>query len=180
MTNLFEVAQGLKQVVDSKSRKGLSVSRDKIKLPYFRGNFRSEKSGTFSLDLKTVKIKGKRTKKVTVTGSNVTGAFLISYFSCLAYCIVQCENQYRHANNYFSFDAEKKAIVPFTTYLIEALLSQEGYSFADYKQGSITGAKRIENHIVAIAKREKLAFAINESIITGFTPVIVNNVLSAV
>lgn len=181
--NLFDKAIEIQTEIQSKSRKGSSVRRDSIKLPFFKGNMRSKKHA-YSIDCKSIKVKGKKQKKVIVPVSKpVTGAFLISYFSCLAYDIVHCENKYRIANNFFSnhFDSEKKDLVSFTTFLIEVLLSQEGFAFSDYSQGTIQGAKRIEKHLRDISERENLKLVIDSnSLISGFNTDITNQVLLSV
>lgn len=182
MTNLFDKATESRRIAQSKSKSGQVARRGKIKLPVFQGNYRSEKSGTYALDLKSVKVKGKKQKKITVSGKNLTGAFIISYYSCLAACIANSENDYRKAHNFLSdsFLSDKKELVPFTTYLIEAVINQEGYSLSEYAQGTVKGAKRIEAHLLAINKRESTSFVIKNDIISGFTPNLINDVLNAV
>jgi len=180
--NMFDAATTLKIETENKSRKGMSVQRDKIRLPFFKGNYRSKKH-TYSVDCKSVKVKGTRQKKVAVPVVGVTGAFLISYFACLARDIVTCENKYRINHNELAirYDSELKELVPFTTYLVEVLMSQEGFSFADYSQGATKGAKRIEQHLRAISDREDMHLVIDSnSLITGLTKEITDSVLQSV
>lgn len=154
--NLFKIADESKKVADSKKRGNQSALKTTISIPYFKGLYRKK--------------------------GNLTGAFLISYFTCLAFCIVKAENAHRTFSNSIRPDTEDAMpSVHLSTYLIEALLNQEGFSLAEYQQGKTQGAKRIEQHLKAIAEKEEMSFSVNEQgVVKGVTPKVAQSVLSAI
>jgi hypothetical protein len=159
MSDLFAVASSIKDTVDSK-RKGSSIpNASLIKLPYFKGNMKREVSGIKCL----------------------TAAFIMNYFTCLSACIVTCENTRIAVVNKTAKKADKLVPVSLSVYLVEAVLSSEGYLHSDYTQSSRVGHKAIKFSLLAFSKREKLNLSINdEGLISGLTTKVVNACIAAV
>lgn len=169
MMKIFKQAEQKKQEADSKKRGNNASLKSTVSIPYFKGLYRKG-------DAYTIKCKQNK-KKIDVVVKPLTGSFIISYATCLAQCIVNAENDKRR----FSNDIEDcLAPVTLSSYLIEVVLSSEGFSLDDYAQGKTQGARRIEQHCKAIAEQRELSITVQDSIIQGVTPEIVNAVLSAI
>lgn len=172
--NLFETASSLKAVSDSKKRKGSSASlAETITVPYFKGLYRrgDKYSVTLTKTLPAIKadkeagIKASPAtkKEVSLQVKPLAGAFILSYFTCLASCLCKEANQ------------------PLTTFVVQALIGLEGFSLADYAQGKTTGAKRVETHLKAMNEQRGLNISVNnEGLIAGLSDAIVDDVLSAI
>jgi len=157
--NLFENATALETDAKSKARKGSKGSSPlTLTIPYFQGVVR--RGETYSLDL--TKKEGRKTVPATLQVKPVSGTFILSYFTCLAFCIAQEAKQ------------------PCTTFLVQALISQEGFTLGEYCQGKIAGANRIAKHLKDLTKQGKISVSVNDKgIITGITPEVMNAVLTA-
>ena len=162
--NIFQSSLILKKQADSKNTSSLVAHRENVKLPYFKGNMR--RKGT------------------------VTSAFLINYFTVLAACIVQAENQailnvrsfcVKRIPSIAGLKGKKPKLHKVSIYLIEALLSSEGFTLADYKQGSNSGSKSISKSLTAFSVKENLGIVIDkQGNVSGLTPEIINSCLSAI
>ncbi len=151
MTDIFDIAISNKAKRDSKKKGNLSSLKSTIVLPFFKGVYRKK--------------------------GNVTGTFVMSYFTCIAYCIVKHENAERTEKNKSIKKKDDKLVpVALDTFLIEALISSEGFALDTYSQGKVQGAKRIEGHLNAI----ELAVSVKDDIVSGLTDKIVESVLTAI
>ena len=184
--NLFQIASDRKAEADSKRRGKNTPLLSTISIPFFKGYFR--KGDPYETPARVVERekKGKKTvetvKDISLKVKPLVGAFIITEGVCLAQCVVNAENAYRKANNFIAshVEGEEKPFVVNSTYLVEVLLSEEGFTLADYSQGKVEGAKRIAHHVKKIAEDRKLDISVNEQgTIQGVTPEIVNAVLSA-
>jgi len=157
--NLFENATALAAVAESKMRKG---SKGNIALnltiPYFQGVVR--RGEEYSLTL--TKKEGRKSLPVTMKVKPVSGTFILSYFTCLAFCIAQEAKQ------------------PCTIFLVQALIAQEGFTLGEYCQGKVQGANRITKHLKDLTKQGKVSVSVSDKgLITGITPEMMNAVLTA-
>lgn len=154
--NIFEQAQAIKEAKEASARKGsVSSSPDTLTIPYFKGIVR--KGDKYST-------KGTIKKKACeFQVKPLTGAFLISYFSCLAYCLCKAEKQ------------------PCTIFVVQALLQHEGFSLDDYAQGKTKGSTRIAGHLKAIAEQRNLPLSVDAKTgeIKGLSDEIAKSVLSS-
>jgi hypothetical protein len=172
--NLFDKADSIKAVVDSKKRSGKIALKSTIAVPYFKGLYRKG-------DFYPCKIgKGKKATEIKV--KPLTGAFIISYFTCLAQDIVREENQHRRLNEILDpLQESPYNPVGSTTFLVEALIASEGFSLAEYSQGKTEGARRIEQHLKTVAEQRGLRVAVDaQGQIEGITEQIACSVLSAI
>jgi len=151
---IFDIAVQNKATRDSKKRGKNTSLKSTITVPHFKGLYRKERDNKKSL----------------------TGTFIISYFTCLAYCVVKYENAYRVLANKHLKKGDKLVPVVLNTFIIEALISAEGFSTDTYCQGKTTGAKRIERHLNDI----ELDVSVKDDVVQGLTVKIVNEVLSAI
>ena len=170
--NIFKIAEQKKVVADSSKRGNNAALKTTISIPYFKGLYRKGESYSIKIG------KGKKVTEVTV--KPLTGAFIISYATCLSACLVQEENRRVQASNFLAYTEDTQEPVILTTYLIEAVLSSEGFAFDDYAQGKTQGARRIEQHLKAIATQRELPINVENDIVTGVTTEIVSSVLSAI
>jgi len=170
--NIFKQAEQAKQKAESTKRGNQVALKSTVTIPYFKGLYRKG-------DAYEVKVKQGK-KKVALSVKPLTGAFILSYFTCLAACIVQDENQYRAASNSTGLNDKELEPVQLTSHLVEVLIASEGFALDDYKQGKTQGAKRVESHLKAMKEQRDINIAINESVITGLNNEIVQAVLSAI
>jgi hypothetical protein len=157
--NLFENATALSAVAESKMRKGIkgNVALN-LTIPYFQGVVRRGESYSLSLTRK----EGRKNVAVQLQVKPLSGAFILSYFVCLASCIAQEAKQ------------------PCTTFLVQALITQEGFTLSEYAQGKIAGASRVAKHLKDLTKQGKISVSVSEKgVITGLTPEMINAVLTA-
>jgi len=170
--NIFKQAEQVKAKADSTKRGNQVALKSTITVPCFKGLYR--KGEPYTIKVKQGK------KKIDVSVKPLTGAFILSYFTCLAACIVQDENAYRAASNSTGLNDKELEPVQLTSHLVEVVLSSEGFSLDDYKQGKTTGARRIESHLKAMREQRDINIAIKDSVITGLNQDIVQAVLSAI
>ena len=181
--NLFETASIIKAEQESKARKGTSASlASTITVPYFKGLYRKGDKYNVLHTYKTVEEKGIIVDAhiVPMQVKPLTGAFLISYMTCLAYTF--CRDNVVTTKDKKGKVTEKADPKPLTVHIVQALIQLEGFSLEDYAQGKTTGSKRIEQHLKAIAEQRKLAISVDAKtgVITGLNDAIVNSVLSAI
>ena len=151
MNEIFDIAVQNKAKRDSKKRGSQASLKSTISIPFFKGVYRKK--------------------------GNVTGTFVMSYFTCIAYCLVKHENADRtEKNKSIKKKDDKLAPVTLDTFLIEALISSEGFALDTYSQGKVQGAKRIEGHLNAI----ELAVSVKDDVVVGLTDKIVDAVLTAI
>ncbi len=176
--NLFNIANDKKVVADSKRRGSQAALKTTISIPFFKGVYRVGKENKL-YSIKVAPLKGK--KKVVVPVKPITGAFIITYFSCLAFDLVQDENRHRAACN-FADPLKESALAPFdlTTFFVEALIESEGFTYTDYQQGKTQGATRIGRHITEVSEKNELPITVDDSIIKGITPEIADSVLTSI
>jgi hypothetical protein len=176
--NLFETAAAIKTEQENKARKGTSASlASTITVPYFKGLYRKGDKYTVTLAPKVIEEKGVivDAQAQAVSVKPLTGAFLISYMTCLAYTF--CKDNTKTVKGKTVADP-----MPLTVHVVQALLQIEGFSLDDYAQGKTTGSKRIEQHLKAVSEQRALNLSVDTKtgIITGLTDTIVNSVLSAI
>ena len=176
--NLFETASNIQKEHDNKARKGCSQSlASTITIPYFKGLYR--KGDKYNVTLAPVVTEEKGViidaREQHIAVKPLTGAFLISYFTCLAYSI--CKTNTTKKGN-----KTVLAPMPCTTYVVQALLQIEGFTLDDYAQGKTTGAKRIELHLKAMTEQRGMALTVDAKTgeISGLTDEIVNSVLTSI
>ena len=170
--NIFQIAEQAKQKAESTKRGNNVALKSTVTIPYFKGLYR--KGEPYTIKVKQGK------KKIDVSVKPLTGAFILSYFTCLAACIVQDENAYREASNSTGLNEKPLEPVQLTSYLIEVLIASEGFCLDDYKQGKTQGAKRVESHLKAMKEQRDIDIVISDSVITGLNQDIVQAVLSAI
>jgi len=158
--NIFDSVQNLKAKADSKKRGKVTVSPDRIKLPYFTGNMKR-------------KVEGKQT---------LTSAFIMSYMTAYTFCRLQLENEAIQAANKGKKKADCKPLIPFSVYAVEYFLNEQGFTYAHYSQSGRSGHKAVAYHLEACAAKKGLeSLSIDdEGIISGITPEIASSVLQAV
>lgn len=179
--NIFETAENASQAKNVARQTFASVPS---KVPFFSGLYRSEKKGQ----------------------GHVAGTFILSYITCLTQSIVNAENSKRtriedsrarvlarldeqlkksKTKSFKDFVAYYKGLdtrpVRNTTFLCEAVASQEGFALEDYSQGSTKGQARFYSHLKALIGKQGLPITINKQTgeIVGITPTIINAVLTA-
>lgn len=163
--NLFEQANAIEVAAKASARKGSTMSSpDTLTIPYFKGIVRKGDAYTLKINKTSKDDKGKTVKSIVdLKVKPLTGAFIISYATCLAYFIC------------------KEAKQPLTVFVVQALLQQEGFSLEDYSQGKTKGSKRIALHLKAIAEQRGLKLSCNDTgIIEGITDKIACEVLTAI
>ena len=181
--NLFETAASIKTEQENKARKGTTASlQSTITVPYFKGLYRKGDKYTVTHTYKTAEDKGVIVDAhiVPMQSKPLTGAFLISYMTCLAYTF--CRDNVIATKDKKGKVTEKPDPKPLTVHVVQALLQLEGFSLDDYAQGKTTGSKRIEQHLKAISEQRSLAIKVDAKtgVITGLNDAIVNSVLSAI
>jgi len=176
--NLFETANQLKADKESKARKSSQASSpDTLTVPYFKGIVRKGDKYALSLSPKVHEHKGiiEYAEPVAIQVKPLTGSFLISYFTCLAYQL--CKHNTKVVG--------KKVIVdpqPLTVFVVEALLRIEGFSLDDYAQGKTKGSVRIASHLKAISEQRGMKVSVDAKtgIISGITDKVACEVLNAI
>jgi len=157
--NLFENANALSVEHESKARKGSKGSSPlTLTIPYFQGVVRRGEEYSLALTRK----EGRKAVPATLQVKPLSGTFILSYFTCLAFCIAEEAKQ------------------PCTTFLVQALITQEGFTLGEYCQGKVQGASRIAKHLKDLTKQGKITVSVNDKgIISGITPEVMNAVLTA-
>jgi len=176
--NLFETANAIKEAKEAKARKASQGSSpDTLTVPYFKGIVRKGDKYSVSLMPHVVEEKGiiVSAEPVAIQVKPLTGSFLISYFSCLAYQL--CKHNTKVVGKKVVADEQ-----PLTVFVVEALLRIEGFSLDDYAQGKTKGSVRIASHLKAIAEQRDLKVSVDAKtgIISGITDKIACQVLSAI
>jgi len=144
--NLFETAAQLQAKKEATSRKGAAAPlRDTLTIPYFKGYVRKGDRYTLALTHTVKDDKGKvKVAKVAHSVKPLSGAFLISYFACLAYDLCKVEKQ------------------PCTIFVVQALIAFEGFNLDEYSQGKVQGSSRVTTHLKAIAEQRGLNLTIDK------------------
>ena len=172
--NLFEQASQLKADKESKARKSSQASSpDTLTVPYFKGIVRKGDRYSVNLMPKVYEHEGiiEYVEPVSIAVKPLTGSFLISYFTCLAYQL--CKRNMK---------GKKADPQPLTTFVVEALLRIEGFSLDDYAQGKTKGSVRIASHLKAISEQRGMKIAVDAKTgeIKGITDDIACQVLNAI
>jgi len=175
--NLFESAQAIKSERDAKARKSSQGSSpDTLTVPYFKGIVRKGDKYTVKLAPRVYEHEGiiEGVEEQALQVKPLTGAFLISYFTCLAY--EMCKNNMKGKGKTAKPDPQ-----PLTTYVVEALLKIEGFSLEDYAQGKTKGSVRIASHLKAISEQRDLKISVDAKTgtISGITDKVACEVLSS-
>lgn len=171
--NIFTLAAEKKAEADSKKRAGNTILATTVTLPHFKGVYR--RGDEYKVKLHRGEAIVERAVKP------LSGAFIISYCTCLASCIVDAENALIKALN--DKEKDKKKHTPFhalNAYIVEAVIAAEGFNADEYSQGKIAGAKRIALHLKALAKERKVKVSVNDELVIDIDKAIVQDVLQAI
>jgi len=176
--NLFETANQLKAEKESKARKSSQASSpDTLTIPYFKGIVRKGDRYSVSLSPRVIEEEGiiVSAEPIAIQVKPLTGSFLISYFSCLAYQL--CKHNTKVVGKKVTADPQ-----PLTVFVVEALLRIEGFSLDDYAQGKTKGSVRIASHLKAISEQRDLKVSVDAKTgeIKGITDKIACQVLNAI
>ena len=102
----------------------------------------------------------------------------MTYCASLAFCLLAEHNAEIHEANEGKKDSEKAPFVPYSIYLIAAVIADSGFTVEEYSQGKVQGAKRIRSHFLAVANRQGIDMHIDdEGVITGLDYSILNDIL---
>lgn len=169
--NLFDNAASLKVEAKKRTSRNNKIPHAcTIKPPHLGGLYR--KGDSYELPLQSIPVKfskfaqtarRKKVEQVEIVHKSkpLAGTFIITFCTALAFCIVADANAEIHEQNEGLSDEDKKPFYPFNTYVVEALITTEGFLSSEYAQGKVTGAKRIEAHLLAAADREGIDLTID-------------------
>ena len=144
--NIFEKAKAIETERKANARKGSTAPlRDTLTIPEFKGYVRKGERYSIPLVRSIKDDKGKvKAMKVDYSVKPLSGAFILSYFSCLAYDLCKAEKQ------------------PLTVFVVQALIEYEGFTLSEYSQGKVQGSARITAHLKAIAEQRGLTLSVNK------------------
>lgn len=150
--NLFTIAESNRVAVESKKRAGKSRLSDTCAVPYTGDLMRRATKRHALQPFLTQECKDK------TKGQYLAGTFILSYFTALAQCIVNAENERRAKLK------KPQPPVSNSAYLVEALIQEEGFAESDYSQGKVAGSKRVEKHLKHVFKTKQIEVEFDEQL----------------